>query len=332
MKIAFVEMEDWSIKHVKDNIKGHNIVFFKELLKDVEISELKDVEILSTFVFSKIDKKVLDKLPKLKMIATMSTGYDHIDIKECAKRKIMICNVPFYGENTVAEHTFALILTLSRKIYPSMRKTKKGLFNQDELRGFDLKGKTIGLIGTGHISYHVAKIAKGFDMNVLGYDIFQNDEFKKIGVKYVNLNELLKNSDIVSLHLPLNEKTKHTINSKNIKLMKRNALIINTARGGLLDTMALGRALVEGKIAGAGLDVLENEQYIKHEDELLNAHFKKTYDIKTVLENQILTKLDNVAITPHNAFNSEEALKRIIDTTIDNIKAFSKGKVENAIK
>lgn len=332
MKIAFLEMEDWAEEYIKNNLKGHDLLFFKGLLKDIDMKKLTDMEILSTFVFSKIDKKVLDKLPKLKMIATMSTGYDHIDLKECARRKILVCNVPYYGENTVAEHTFALILTLSRKIYPSMRKTKKGLFNQDDLRGFDLKGKTIGLIGTGHISYHVAKIAKGFEMDILGYDIFQNNEFKKIGLKYVPLNELLKKSDIVSLHLPLNEHTKHIINSKNIKLMKKNALIINTARGGLIDTTALGEALVEGKIAGAGLDVLENEQYIKHEDELLKAHFKKAYDIRTVLENQILTKLDNVAITPHNAFNSEEALKRIIDTTVENIKAFSKGKPIDIVK
>ncbi|MGV8150919.1 MAG: NAD(P)-dependent oxidoreductase [Candidatus Woesearchaeota archaeon] len=332
MKIAFVEMEDWSIKHVQNNLKGHNILFFKELLKDIDPSKLKDVEVLSTFVFSKIDKKTIDKLPKLKMIATMSTGFDHIDLKECAKRKIIVCNVPHYGENTVAEHTFALILTLSRKIYPSIRKTKKGLFNQDNLRGFDLKGKTIGLVGTGHISYHVAKIAKGFEMNIIGYDIFKNKEFEKLGLKYMSLNDLLKKSDIVTLHLPLNDKTRHTINNKNISLMKKNALIINTARGGLIDTMALGKAIVEGKIAGAGLDVLENEQYIKHEDELLKAHFKKTYDMRTVLENQILTKLDNVAITPHNAFNSEEALKRIIDTTIDNIKKFSKGQPENVVK
>lgn len=332
MKIAFVEMENWEMDYIKDNLKGHTLLFFKEMLKDIDVKKLRDVEILSLFVFSKLDKNALDKLPKLKMIATMSTGFDHIDLMECVKRKITLCNVPFYGENTVAEHTFALILALSRKIYPSIRKTKKGLFNQDELRGFDLKGKTLGLIGTGHISYHVAKIANGFEMNLLGYDIFQNQEIKKMGLKYVSLNELLKNSDIVSLHLPLNDKTKHIINNKNIKLMKKNALIINTARGGLIETNALGKALVTQKIAGAGLDVLENEQRIVHEDELLKAHFEKSRDIQTLFENQILTKLDNVVITPHNAFNSQEALQRIIDTTLDNIKLFVKNKPQNMIK
>jgi len=261
--------------------------------------------------------------PKLKMIATFSTGFDHIDLDECQKRSVTVCNVPFYGENTVAEHTFALILALSRKLYDSIRRTRKGNFNYDGLRGFDLKGKTIGLVGTGHISAHVARIAYGFEMNILGYDISQNPELvQKYGMKYTSLNTLLKESDVVSLHLPLNDKTVHTINKDTIKLMKPTSLIINTARGGLIDTDALVQALQSKKIAGAGLDVLEEESVIKEERQILFAQFNKTYNMQTLLENHILMQLENVIMTPHNAFNSEEAVHRIIDTSLDNITKF----------
>jgi D-lactate dehydrogenase len=332
MKIAFFDMEDWEISHIKRGLNGHQLLFFKESIKDISIKKIKDIDVLASFIFSPINKQLLDKLPKLRLVTTMSTGFDHIDIKECEKQNITVCNVPYYGENTVAEHTFALILTLSRKIYPSIRRTKKGMFDQDGLRGFDLKGRTLGLIGTGHISYHVARIAQGFEMNLLGYDVFNNPEFVKLGLKYVSLDVLLKSSDIVSVHLPLNKNTKHIINGKNIKLMKKDSLIINTARGGLIDTTALGHALASGKIAGAGLDVLEDEQCVKHEDELLREKFRKPCNMKTLIENHVLMKLDNVIITPHNAFNSEEALKRIIDNTIENIAAFANGKTQNAVR
>ncbi|HIH32599.1 TPA: hydroxyacid dehydrogenase [Candidatus Woesearchaeota archaeon] len=332
MKIAFFDIEDWEVEHIKKNIKGHELKFFKESISKNNISLIKNYDAIASFIYAKLDKKILDRLPKLKLIATMSTGYDHIDLKECNKRKIMVCNVPYYGENTVAEHTFALILALSRKIYPSIQRTKMGLFDVNGLRGFDLKDKTIGLIGTGHISFHVARIAKGFEMKIIGYDIFKNKDMIKLGLKYVSLNELLKKSDIISLHLPLNKSTFHIINSKNIKTLKNNSIIINTARGGLIETSALGKSLASGKLLGAGLDVLEEEGCIKHEDELLRKKFRKPCNIKTLLENHVLMKLDNVIITPHNAFNSQEALQRIIDVTIENIKAFHNGKTFNAVK
>jgi D-lactate dehydrogenase len=160
-------------------------------------------------------------------------------------------------------------------------------------------------------------------MNILGYDISQNPELvQKYGMKYTSLNTLLKESDVVSLHLPLNDKTVHTINKDTIKLMKPTSLIINTARGGLIDTDALVQALQSKKIAGAGLDVLEEESVIKEERQILFAQFNKTYNMQTLLENHILMQLENVIMTPHNAFNSEEAVHRIIDTSLDNITKF----------
>lgn len=332
-KISFFELELWEKEYVKKNIKGYDIKFYDKPLSIENVSDAKNSDIIGIFIYSKITKEILNKLPKLKLIATFSTGYDHIDIEECEKHNVKVCNVPAYGENTVAEHTFALILALSRKIFQSIERTKKGSFNYDGLRGFDLKGKTIGLIGTGHISNHVARMANGFEMNIIGYDINQNPELiKNFGLKYVDMNTLLKESDIISLHLPLNDKTKYTINKKNISLIKPTALIINTARGGLIETDALVKALQKNKIAGAGLDVLEEEDMIKEEKELLSEDkADKKGNLQTLIENHILLQLENVIITPHNAFNSAEALQRILDTSIENIKNFEK-KPQNVIK
>jgi D-lactate dehydrogenase len=338
-KATFFGLEKWEQEYIKKNLKGYDIKFFNESLSLDNVNKAKDSQIIGIFIYSNITSEILNKLPKLKMVATLSTGYDHIDLVECQKRGITVCNVPFYGENTVAEHTFALILALSRKVFQSIERTKKGSFEYDGLTGFDLKGKTIGLIGTGHISAHVARIAYGFEMNIVGYDMNKNDSLtEKFGLKYVELNFLLKNSDIISLHLPLNDKTKHLIDKKAISLMKPSAIIINTARGGLIDTDALVKALQSGKIAGAGLDVLEGETLIKEEKQLLSSEFNQlsklndVQSMQTLLENHTLFRLDNVIVTPHNAFNSIEALQRIIDSSIQNIKNFDKGIPTNVVK
>jgi len=331
-RICFFELEDWEKEYVKKNLKGFSIRFVDGPLTAENALKVKDCEIIGIFIYSKINADILNMLPKLKMVATFSTGYDHIDIAECEKRGIVVCNVPTYGENTVAEHTFALILALSRKVFQSIERTRKGSFDYDGLRGFDLKGKTLGLIGTGHISAHVARIAYGFEMNIIGYDLHENpDIVKDYGLQYVDLNTLLKTADIISLHLPLNDKTKYTINKKNIGLLKNSAIIINTARGGLIETDALVKALQGKKIAGAGLDVLEEESAIKEEKQLLSDQFAPKYNMQTLLENHLLFQSENVIITPHNAFNSNEALQRIIDTSLDNIRRFKEGSPQNKV-
>jgi len=162
MKIAFFEIEEWQKDCIKKSLKGFDITFFKEPLNEKNISKVKDCSILSVFIYSNIDKKILGRLTNLKLITTMSTGFDHIDLEECKKRNITVCNVPYYGENTVAEHTFALILALSRRLFQSIERTKRGSFDLEGLRGFDLKDKTIGIVGTGHIGSHIARIANGF--------------------------------------------------------------------------------------------------------------------------------------------------------------------------
>ena len=309
MEIAIFEVEGWQEKYLKKKLKGHKLKFFKEHIKDRHVKKIQDAEIICNFVYSNFTEQLLDKLPNLKSICTMSTGYDHIDLEACKKKGIKVYNASTYAENTVAEHTFALILNLSRKICPAKERMEKGDVNLDGLRGVDLKGKTLGLIGAGKIGLNVIKMAKGFGMNVIVYDIFKNRK-----LKYVSLDSLLRKADVVSLHCPLTEENEHLLNSKNLGKMKKGAILINTARGGLVDTVALAEA-VKKRGLKVGLDVLENEKDLKK-------GFKG--GSKIVRAERFLIKQDDVIITAHNAFNSEESVYRLLDETIGNIKG--KGK------
>jgi D-lactate dehydrogenase len=332
-KIAFFELEEWEKKILEKKFRKHEVYFFSDYLNKENIGKIKDVEILSVFIYSKITKKELDLLPNLKLITTRSTGFDHIDIKECKARGIVVCNVPSYGSRTVAEHTFALILALVKKLFPSVEKTRRGDFTLDNLRTFDLENKKLGIIGLGKIGSHVARLGRAFKMKVLAYSQHTDERFaKKLGVKLVSLDELLKNSDIISLHAPLTNQTMHMINKETISKMKDGVILINTARGALVDSKDLVEALDSGKIAAAGLDVLEEECNIKEERQILSQHFAGECDLKTVLANHILLNKPNVIVTPHNAFNSQEALQRILDTTIENIQSFLNNKPVNTVQ
>lgn len=334
MKVAFFELKAWEGEYLKHHLKDADVGLYPTKLSAQTASMAQDCQIISVFVDSMVDSHVIDALPNLKMIATRATGYDNIDIAYCRQKNIAVSNVPHYGENTVAEHTFALILALSRKIYQSVDKVKEEGFaiNIEPLIGFDLKGKTLGIVGVGHIGQHVARMAKGFEMNMLAHDAHEDKNLaKKLGFNYVKLEELLHGSDIVTLHVPYNEHTHHLINSKNIHLMKKGSYLINTARGGVIETAALIEALGEGIIAGAGLDVLEEEVFVKEEAHLLSKDYSEKSDIKTMLHNHILMDQKNVIITPHNAFNSKEALERILETTVENIESFIKNKPINSV-
>lgn len=327
MKIVFFEIEEWEENYLRDKLKGNELIFSKDILNEKNLVLAQDAEIISVFIYSKINKKILCKLKKIKAIATRSTGFEHIDISECRKRGINVFNVPFYGENTVAEHTFALILDLSRKIHKSYERTIRGNFSLDGLRGFDLKGKILGIIGFGHIGMHVARIAKGFEMNLLVYDVIENKKLsKEFGFEYVSFTDLLKKSDIITIHCPYNKKTHHLINKGNISLIKKGAYLINTSRGGIIETSAMVNALARGELGGAALDVLEEEHLIKEEAQLLSHNFSRK-NLENLLHNHLLLTFGNVIITPHNAFNSVEALKRIIDTTFENIDSIISGKI-----
>lgn len=320
MKIAFFDVRENGKGYLKKKLKGNKLIFLSESPSQKEMDSIKNYDVLSVFIRVKVDKEFLSKFKNLKAVVTRSTGFDHIDLKECKRRKIRVYNVPNYGQNTVAEHAFALILALSRKTNKAYDKTVKGDFSLEGLKGFDLKGRTIGIVGMGSIGVHVARIAKGFEMKVLAYDLYPNKKLaKKLGFKYSGFKSLVKNSDIVTLHCPYTKKTHHLINSKNISLFKKDAILINTARGGLVDTTALIKSLKKKRIGGAGLDVLEGEEFIGEEAELLHPKMSKEQK-KEVFEDHELMEMDNVILTPHMAFYSEEALKRILDTTIENVK------------
>jgi D-lactate dehydrogenase len=300
----------------------------------MDLPPKSDAEIISVFVGCQVTPKVLESFPNLKFIATRSTGYDHINLEACKQKNIAVSYVPTYGENTVAEHAFALLLALSHKLYPAIRRVKQeALFNYEGLQGFDLKGRTIGVIGTGHIGTYVVKIAHGFGMNILAYDPHPNEQLaKEYDYKYASLEDLLKQSDVVTLHVPYMPATHHIINKDNLKLFKKGSVLINTARGGLVDSQALASALKSGQLSGAGLDVLEEEGFIKDELEMLNNGHPSEQELKTALVDHELMSMDNVLITPHNAFNTKEALQRILDTTVENIVGFSKGVPINLVK
>ena len=331
MRVAFFEMKNWEKNYFKKKLKGHMLKFFAEKLNLENANEIKDFDAVSVFVYSKVDTQIIAALPNLKLVATRSTGFDHIDLEACRKKKIIVSNVPSYGENTVAEHTFALILSLSRNICKVCTRSLRYDFTIEGLKGFDLKDKTLGVVGAGRIGLHVIRIAKGFGMNVLAYDVNQNDLLSEVlGFEYVSLEELLSKSDVITLHVPYNKFTHHLINKDRVKLMKKGAILINTARGAVVDTEALIEALNKGILAGAGLDVLEGEELIKEEKQLLYDQ-KKLAVLSNLVKGHILLSKENVVFTPHIAFYSQEALERILEITVQNIKTFSSENPQNVV-
>ena len=248
-------------------------------------------------------------------------------------RSIEIANVPFYGENTVAEFAFALLLALSRRIIDADERVRQtGIFSPTGLRGFDLAEKTIGVVGTGHIGAHIIRMAQGFGMTVIAFDTKPNPDLSHIlNFKYVSLSELLGTSDIITLHVPYNEQTHHLINRDNIGSIKKGAYLINTARGAVVETQALIEALRSEQIAGAGLDVLEEEGHLADEAAFLTASHPREEELKTVLEDHYLINHPRVIVTPHLAFNTTEAIERILNATIENIQHFSEGTSTNIV-
>jgi D-lactate dehydrogenase len=329
-KIVFFEVASWEKEELKRNFP--EAILVEKPLTEENVSEFADTEIASCFIYSNFSKGIIEKLPNLKLVATRSTGFDHIDVAFCHQKNITVCNVPEYGSRTVAEHTFALILTLTRKIYQSISQAKNFDFNHEKIRGADLFGKTLGILGLGKIGKEMVKIAHGFGMRVLVYTRTQDETLAKtLGFSYKSLDEVLALSDVVSLHLPLTDETKHIINKDNIKKIKKGAFLVNTARGGLIETEALVLGLKEGILAGVALDVLEGEKELMEETEILTESYQKTADLKTLILNHILVNQPNVIITPHNAFNTKEALFRILETTIKNIQGFLKGEAINVV-
>ncbi|MCC6174206.1 MAG: hydroxyacid dehydrogenase [Chloroflexi bacterium] len=328
---AFFELEGWEEPYLRERLPEVEVRGSRDRLEPSHLALAEGAHIVCVFITSRVDAVVLAGLPDLRLVATRSTGFDHIDRAICRERGIAVTNVPYYGENTVAEHTMALMLSLSRNIHRAYVRTVAGNYSLAGLRGFDLQGKTLGVVGAGSIGLHVIRMARGFGMNVVASDVRQNRLIADVlGFRYVELDELLAASDVISLNLPYSPAVHHLVNRERLAKVKRGALLINTARGALVDTDALLWALDEGILGGAGLDVFEGEDVMEREEQLLAAGGAEE-QLRAAMRVHLLQRRENVVLTPHIAFNSVEAVHRILDTTIENIHAFLRGQPANVV-
>lgn len=332
MKIVVFEAEPREAPVFDALRNNHELALVDSPLRDENVAEHADAEVVSTFIYSELDRSVLEKLPSLKLIATRSTGFDHIDTGYCTARGITVSNVPSYGENTVAEHVFALLLAISHRLPEAIDRAQRGHFSPEGLQGFDLAGKTIGVVGTGNIGRHVIRIANGFEMDAIAFDVKPDPALASaLGFRYLDLDDLFALSDVISLHVPSLPETRHMLSSRAFARMKDGVVVINTARGDLIDTRALIQALTSGRVAAAGLDVLPDEPLIREEAELICSFFCDQHDLRNLVANHVLLRMRNVIVTPHSAFNTREAVRRIVDVTVANIAAFADGRPQHVV-
>jgi D-lactate dehydrogenase len=347
MTIYFIQTGSTSEERFGEKLREHDLRFVGTA---ADVGE--DAEMLVILFWTRIDGAFLAAHPKLRFVATRSSGYDHIDLVACRERGIIVCSVPSYGENTVAEHTFALILTLTRRLREVATAERKGRFSFEELRGFDLYGKTLGVIGTGRIGLHVVRLARGFGMEVVAFDSQPNDVIASLlGYTYTSLDEVLRRGHVLSLHVPLTPATVHLLDRAAFAKCRDGVIVINTARGGVIDTEALLEALDSGRVGGAGLDVLEDERVFRKTasglitDQIVESFHadpvspeerhqrdpERLEELRTLGRNEALLARPDVTFTPHVAFNSVEAVERIDHVTIENICAFVAGRPINTI-
>jgi D-lactate dehydrogenase len=308
-----------------------DVLRFVEPLNPETAQKATDAEAVSVFVYSTLDERVLERLPSLRFVTTRSTGYDHIDLNACAQRGVRAAFVPSYGENTVAEHAFALVFALSKRLPRAMAQTRTLDFSLNGLEGVDLKGKGLGIIGMGRIGAHTARIGRGAGMRVLAYDPREDLELAaKEGFRYVPLDDLLSSSDVISIHAALVPQTFHLLDRAAFRKMKPGAILVNTARGGIVDSEALCEALDRGWVAAAGLDVFEGEELIKDEARVLQQPLNQQQLRHLALCHSLLLR-DNVILTPHMAFFTREGVDRLLETTFDNLKSYLAGAPRNPV-
>ena len=319
MKVAFFDAKSYDKPGFDRYTTGTDvkIKYFDTHLNEDTVSLAKGFDCVCVFVNDVVNATVVDALHKMgvKMIALRCAGFNNVDTKACFG-KIHVFRVPAYSPYAVAEHAMALLLTVNRRIHKAHNRTREFNFSLAGLTGFDLHEKTVGIIGTGKIGLIFANICKGFGMNILAYDKFPNPNS---GLQYVDLPELLAKSDVISLHCPLTEETHHMINDDSVHMMKKGVVIINTSRGGLIDTEALIDGLKAEKIGAACLDVYEEEGDLFYED--FSGHIIQ--DDKLVR----LIAMPNVIVTSHQAFLTNEALDNIANTTVSNIRKFFAGEL-----
>lgn len=329
MKIAFFDAKPYDVKSFKNaNEKyEYSIDFFETKLSLKSVSLTKGYDVVCIFVNDNINKELADKLVEngVKLIALRCAGYNNIDFKAVADR-IKVVRVPSYSPYSISEFTVSIMMALNRKIHRAYLRTKEANFSINGLLGFDMNGKTAGIIGTGKIAKIVIKILRGFGVNVIAYDLYRDEAAAtELGFTYVGIDELFKQSDIISLHCPLTKESEYLINKESIAKMKNGVMIINTGRGKLIETKALIDGLKSKKIGSAGLDVYEEEADYFFED-----FSDKLLDDDTLAR---LLTFNNVLITSHQAFFTEEAVQSIAETTMKNINDFENGRVlENEVK
>lgn len=318
MKVKFFSIRPYEEAYlVNANIEKHEIQFEKEALSIHNASTANGFDAVSVFTNDDLSAKVLERLQTagVRYIAIRATGYDHVNLECAAQAGIKVANVPAYSPYSVAEHTVALMLNLNRKLIQTDKQVKQYDFTLNNLIGFDMHGKTVGIIGMGRIGSVVAKILKGFGCSVVAYDPKPDTKYSlEYDVKYCTLEELYRVSDIITLNCPLTTHTRYIINANSISQMKNGVMIINCGRGGLLKTQDAIDGLKSGKIGYLGLDVYENEKglfFFDHSGETLNDVYLPE-----------LMKYKNVIITPHQAFLTSTALKNIADTTFENINSW----------
>ena len=329
IKIAFYDTKEYDKKFFNEYNKkyGYEINYIKEKLGEKTAHMAKGYDVVCVFVNDTVDEKTINILKEygVKLIALRCAGFNNVDLK-CLDENLKAVRVPAYSPYAVAEHASALLLTLNRKTHKAYQRSKEYNFTLNELLGFDIHGKTVGVIGTGKIGKCFINIMKGYGANIIAYDIYKDEEFaKEKDFKYVTLDELYKESDIISLHCPLTDENTKMINKDSIKKMKDGVIIINTSRGKLVDANDLIEELASGKIGGVALDVYENEG-----DFFMNDLSQSTLRDKNL---STLLTMPNVVITYHQAFFTREALDKIACDTCENIKEiFEKGSCANEVK
>jgi D-lactate dehydrogenase len=332
MKIVIFELEDWEKGSFKELESGYHLILTSAAIAANLDSQFASAEIISASLSSDMSADSLRRFKKLKLISTRTTGFDHIDLAYCRENGIVVCNVPDYADRTVAEHVFALLLAISHQIVEASNRTRAGNFSLKGLIGFDLQGKALGVIGTGAIGRQVIEIALGFRMEVLAFDVRPDDTLaSRMGFRYLGLDALLARADIISLHIPGSPKTHNLISKDQFRKMKKGMVLINTSPGDVVDIEAMLEALTEGTLAAAGLDVLPEEPAIREESELLRSIFTRKYNLEMLLADHVVSRLPNVIITPHSAFNTREAVERLLAATRRNIEAFIAGRPQNVV-
>lgn len=330
-KIAFFECMQRNIEFFSEHLKEYELKFFEENLGEKHLEEIADCQIISVANYSPVTRQIIQPLENTKLITCRSTGFDNIDVKACQQKGILVSNTPGYGDDTVAEFTFTLMLMLLRHAHQAFTRARNNNFSWEGLRGNTLKGKTLGIIGTGKIGLKVIKIAKGFGMDILAYSRREKPELAaELGFTYAPLAEVLSKSQIISLHIPSTKDTYHFINQNNIRMFKPGSFLINTSRGEVIDTKALIWALDEGIIQKAALDVLEEER-IMQENKLLMQPNVIPEQLEKFSLNQHLLHREDVLITPHIGFNTEEAFQNMLEINLLNITSFIQGDPTNIV-